>query len=158
MEKTPFLAHLGVRVTSTSFGECETSLELKPEHAQQNGYAHAGVLVTLADHTAGAAACTQLSAGQGVLTIELKINFLRPAEGTHLRCVAQALRVGKTIAVVESSVFAGDAQATPNKLVAKAMITLAVVPYGASGTPPSGAADPEGAGGGGGGGGGGGSP
>ena len=79
----------------------------------------------MADHTAGAASSTVVKEGEIVLTVEFKINLLRPAVGDSLRCKAQVLRAGKTIIVTESEVYAikdGD-----EKLCAKAMLTFAVV-------------------------------
>jgi len=63
--------------------------------------------------------------GETVLSIEFKINLLRPAMGDRLRCRATVLRAGKTIIVAESEVFAGNDGA--EKLSAKATVTLAVV-------------------------------
>jgi len=63
---------------------------------------------------------------QEVLTVEFKINFLRPAGGDRLRCWGHVLRAGKTLAVAESEIFA--AASSDEKLVAKATITLALVP------------------------------
>src|SRR5579859_783680 len=45
-----FVTHLGVRTLEVSPGRCVTTLDVRPEHAQQNGYVHAGVLATAADH------------------------------------------------------------------------------------------------------------
>jgi uncharacterized protein (TIGR00369 family) len=87
---------------------------------------HAGVQATVADHTAGGAAGTVARPGDLVLSVEFKINLLRPAVGDRLRCRATVLRQGKTITVAESEVFAAsDGQ---EKLVAKATVTLAHVP------------------------------
>jgi uncharacterized protein (TIGR00369 family) len=114
-----FMRWLGARVDSIAPGMVLTSLEVRPDHLQQDGFVHAGVLTTLADHTAGAAAGTT---SNRPLTIELKINLLRPAKGPFLRCRATVLKPGKTITVAESEVHDGD------KLVAKAMVTLSVAP------------------------------
>jgi uncharacterized protein (TIGR00369 family) len=117
----PFLRDLGATLTGLSEGVAESELEIAPRHGQQDGFVHAGVIATLADHTAGAAAGTHLRLDQGVLSIEFKVNLLRPALGEILRCKATVLRPGRTVSVVESEVFASD------KLCAKATVTLAVV-------------------------------
>ncbi|HSK44500.1 MAG TPA: PaaI family thioesterase, partial [Candidatus Binatia bacterium] len=51
-----------------------------------------------------------------------KINYLRPAIGDRLRCVATVLRGGKTVIVVEALVYAGSAD--KETLVAKLIETL----------------------------------
>jgi uncharacterized protein (TIGR00369 family) len=122
---SPFIADLGVRLDSIAPGECRTSLVLSERHLQQDGFVHAGVQATVADHTAGAAAATLVGPGQYVLTAEFKVNLLRSAKGSHLSCVAKVLKAGSTLTVVESEVFCG----TPDepRLVSKATVTLAIV-------------------------------
>lgn len=132
-DRAPFIGDLGVTLSDMGPGWCESVLAVAPRHLQQDGYIHAGVQATLADHTAGGAAGTMAGPGDLVLTIEFKINLLRPALGDRLRCRATVLRPGKTITVAESEVFAskdGD-----EKLVAKAMVTLALVPAASANVP-----------------------
>jgi uncharacterized protein (TIGR00369 family) len=128
MTRAAFVTDVGIVLTGIGPGWCETELAVLPRHTQQNGFVHAGVLATIGDHTAGAAAATLIGATEGVLTVEFKINLLRPANGTHLRCRAEILKAGRTLTIVESSVFARAAMApTDDKLVAKLSVTLAVV-------------------------------
>jgi uncharacterized protein (TIGR00369 family) len=124
-DQAPFIADLGVVLERIAPGECETSLRLEQRHLQQDGYAHAGVMATLADHTAGAAAATLVGTNEYVLSVEFKINLLRPAHGERLRCHATVLKPGSRIDVVESEVWSEDDG--DSKLVAKAMVTLAVL-------------------------------
>ena len=124
-EQAPFIADLGVVLARIAPGVCETSLRLERRHLQQDGFAHAGVQATLADHTAGAAAATLVGPNEYVLSVEFKINLLRPAHGDRLRCRATVLKPGPRIDVVESEVWAdGHGE---SKLVAKATVTLAVL-------------------------------
>jgi uncharacterized protein (TIGR00369 family) len=125
MDRAAFVAELGITLTAVGPGWCETEVAIQPRHLQQNGFVHAGVLATLGDHTAGAAAGSLVGVDEGVLTVEFKINLLRPALGELVRCRAQVLRAGRTLSVVEAEMFAvagGDP-----KLVAKSTVTLAVV-------------------------------
>jgi len=124
-DQAPFIADLGVVLERIAPGECETSLRLEQRHLQQDGLAHAGVQATLADHTAGAAAATLVGPNEFVLTVEFKVNLLRPAHGERLRCRARVLKPGSRIDVVESELWAEDHG--ESKLVAKAMVTLAVL-------------------------------
>ena len=133
-ESAPFVAHLGMHLTGLRPGWCEAQLVLTPDHLQQNGYVHAGVLATMADHTAGAASTTVVGAQEYVLTAEFKINFLYAALGTCLRCRAQVLHPGKRLSVTESEVYILGSDQT--RLVAKAMCTLAVLSRGGPGKAP----------------------
>jgi uncharacterized protein (TIGR00369 family) len=104
-ETANFLRKLGVRLEAVGPDWCETSLVLTPALYQQHGFAHAGVITTLADHTAGGAARAAVAPGRDVLTLELKINFLRPGRGERLVARARTLRAGRSAVVSESEVF-----------------------------------------------------
>ncbi len=121
----PFVEHLGIELEALGDGWCEAGLKLVDWHLQQTGVAHAGVVATLADHCAGAAAFTQLGADERVVTVEYKINLLRGAQGERLRCRAQVLKRGQTLTVVESEVHAEAGGR--RQLVAKLNATMAVV-------------------------------
>jgi uncharacterized protein (TIGR00369 family) len=126
----PFVAHLGIELENLGDGWCEAALRLQDWHLQQTGVVHAGVLATLADHCAGAAASTQLTEGEFVVTAEFKINLLRGARGERLSCRAEVLRRGSTLTVVESQVYAESAGR--RELVAKLNATMAVLRAGKS--------------------------
>jgi uncharacterized protein (TIGR00369 family) len=121
----PFVAHLGIELDGIGDGWCEASLALQGWHLQQTSVAHAGVVATLADHCAGAAASTQLAEGEHVVSIEFKINFLRGARGDRLRCRAEVLKGGRTLVVVESQVYAEAGGR--RTLIAKLTATMAVL-------------------------------
>lgn len=120
-----FVTDLGVQVVDIGAGWVETELIIQPKHLQQNQVVHAGVQATIADHTAGASAGTLIATDEAVLTVEFKINLLRPAVGEKLFCRADVLKAGKTISVVESEVYMvkGDQP----KLASKATVTLAIL-------------------------------
>lgn len=119
-DDAPFIAHLGAQLLHIEPGICGSALAPRPEHLQQDGIVHAGVVTTLADHTAGCAAGTLMAAHQIVLTSELKIHLLRPARGP-LTCRAAVLKPGRMFSIVEAEVRAADV------LVAKLIGTLALV-------------------------------
>lgn len=121
-----FLRTLGIRLESVGPDWCETSLMVTPAHQQQHGYVHAGVITTLADHTAGGAARAAVAPGSDVLTLELKINFLLPGRTDRLEARGRTLRAGRRIIVSESEVFEAAAGAE-RRLIAKCISTLTVL-------------------------------
>ena len=121
----PFVAHLGIELEAVSPGHCATSLRIRPEHQQQTGVVHAGVIATIADHTAGGAAGSVLDRHSYPLTAEFNINLLRAASGERLFCRASVLKPGRNLIVAESEVFME--RGGEEMLVAKALVTLAVV-------------------------------
>jgi len=116
-----FIRDLEIRLDKVSEGVCETSLIVQERLLKQHGFIHGGVIATMADHTAGGAA-RSVSGDKDVLTVEFKINYLRPAIGDRLRCTATVLRTGKTVIVAEALVYAGNAG--KEALVAKLTETL----------------------------------
>ncbi|MBW6502796.1 PaaI family thioesterase [bacterium] len=130
-DMAPFVGDLGLVLSDLGPGWCESVLAVTPKHLQQDGYVHAGVQATMADHTAGGAAGTLVRSTEMVLTAEFKINLLRPALGDRLRCRATVLKSGKTLIVAESEVYA--ARDGKEKLVAKATVTLVSVEKGKEG-------------------------
>jgi uncharacterized protein (TIGR00369 family) len=121
----PFIAHLGIELENLGPECCEASLAVQSWHLQQTNVVHAGVIATLADHCAGAAASTNLQAGEFVVTAEYKINLLRGARGDKLRCRAEVLKPGRRLVVVEAQVWSETAGRS--ELVAKLNATMAVV-------------------------------
>lgn len=121
----PFISDLGIKLESLAPGECSSSLQIADRLLQQDGFVHAGVLATIADHTAGAAGATMLRAGQIVLTAEFKVNLLRAARGRRLTCRGKVIKSGSRLIFAESAVYCESEDA--NRLVANASVTLAVV-------------------------------
>jgi len=121
-----FVRSVGIELTSFGKGWCETRVNLVPVLQQQHGFIHAGVLMTLADHTCGGAAASTMPDDKDVLTIENKVSFLRPALGKALFCRATVLRTGRALVFVEAEITAENGEG--RVLVAKASSTLAVIP------------------------------
>jgi uncharacterized protein (TIGR00369 family) len=116
-----YVRDLDIRLDTVAEGICETSLLVQERMLQQHGFVHGGVIATLADHTAGGAA-RSVSGEKDVLTVEFKINYLRPAIGDRLRCIATVLRPGKSVIVAEAMVYASNEG--KETLVAKPTETL----------------------------------
>jgi uncharacterized protein (TIGR00369 family) len=121
-DRAPFIRDLGVLLVDLGPGWCETALDITPRLRQQDGFVHAGVTTTLADHTSGGAAGTLIGPDQIVLTSEYKIHFLRPGRADRLTCRATVLKPGRVMSIVEAEVRAQDT------LLAKMMATVALVP------------------------------
>ena len=121
----PFITSLGCQLDKLESGVCHSHIVLGEMHQQQDGFVHAGVQASLADHTAGTAAVTLIEEGQRVLTAEFKINLLRAAKGAALVCHSTILKPGRMLIIAESEVYARQAD-NALVLVSKATVTLAV--------------------------------
>ena len=76
-----FSASCGFEVIHADFGIFESCLKVRDEHRQQDGFVHAGMIATMADHTSGYASYTTVSEQFRILTVEFKINYFKPATG-----------------------------------------------------------------------------
>lgn len=97
---------IGAKLTLVEPGVVEISLPYRKDLTQQDGYLHAGIITTIADSAAGYAAFSIMPAGSGVLSVEFKVNLLRPAQGESFLARAEVLKPGKTLTVVRADVFA----------------------------------------------------
>ncbi len=107
------------------YGFFQSRVTIREHHRQQDAFIHAGVMAAMADHTAGYSAFTTVPEEFQILTIEFKINFLKPAHGEALVCRSRVIRGGKQIIIAESEVF--DVRDGNETMSAKAMVTLMAV-------------------------------
>lgn len=117
-----FIKFCGFKVSKIEMGLFESTLVIGENHKTQDKFIHAGLIATMSDHTAGYAAYTLVPDDIRILTIEFKINFLKPAYGNVLKCNSEIISQGKQIIVAQSTVF--DIRDTQEKMVSKSTITL----------------------------------
>ncbi len=86
-------------------GEVRIALLPRPELSQQNGYVHAGALTSVLDSACGYAALTVAPPGFDVLTVEFKINFMRPAVADRFVAVGRVAKAGRTLTVCQGEVI-----------------------------------------------------
>lgn len=103
---------LGARLAAVGPGRVAIEVPFAAGLSQQKGFFHGAVLGGIGDSAGGYAALTLLPAGSEVVTIEYKINFLRPAVGELLRATGRVLRPGRSVTVCQveiEAVAAGQA-------------------------------------------------
>lgn len=90
---------VGVVTTEISEGYAKAEAEIGPQHINPIGSVHGGVLFTIADITAGAAATSR---GRYMTTMSSNMNFLRPAINCKkLTGETREIKVGKQVCVYE---------------------------------------------------------
>ena len=104
-EKQEFMKTLGAQLDLVEHGKVIISVRLKRSMMQQHGFGHAGVTFSIGDSAAGYAALTQMGENQEVLTSEMKIHLLSPADGKVLKAVGSVLKTGKRLIVVKSDIY-----------------------------------------------------
>jgi uncharacterized protein (TIGR00369 family) len=107
LAKSPFIAFLGLEVTSTDpdKGELAMRLAMRPEFERGRGSRqwHGGPIAAAID-TVGDYALV-MTLGRPLPTINFRVDYLRPAIDTALAVVARVRRSGKSIGVVDVDVF-----------------------------------------------------
>lgn len=103
MAAQPFSVLLGTELTLMEQGRVELVLPIRPEHAQQAGFVHGGVISYLVDNALTYAGGSML--GNDVLTAEFKINYLKPGQGTRLIARASVVASSSRQAVCRCDIF-----------------------------------------------------
>ena len=125
-----FPKSLGMRVVSAEPGKVTMALTKKPELTQFFGHFHGGVITALADHAAGACATTSMPDGKLAVTVEIKVNFLAPADGEEIIARAETIQAGSTIGVVKVEVVSLKAGAERTCAFATATMRAMDMPAG----------------------------
>jgi len=98
MPKMPFNHLLGMHVSRVYADGITLELAITPELTNSLGTLHGGVTATLIDAAIGMAIIGQLG-GRPATTVELKLNYLRPATHGKVRARSKIIKIGKTLAV-----------------------------------------------------------
>ena len=130
MDLPGFPKSAGIRLVSAEPGKVSMALKKKPELTQFFGHFHGGVIAGLADHAAGACATSSMPDGKIAVTVEIKINYLTPADGEEIIARAETIQAGSTIAVVKVEVVSQKAGAERACAFATATMRAMDVPAG----------------------------
>jgi len=103
----PFVASLGMQLWRFDSGMAEIGLEVRPEMKNSWDVAHGGVVMTLLDvvmaHAARSVRDAADHATPGIVTVEMKTSFMRPASG-RLLATGRLMHGTTSLAFCEGSV------------------------------------------------------
>jgi len=116
---------LGARISEAEPGRVVVELNAGPQHRHGGGVVQGGVITQIADAAMGMSLATLQDDGMWNTTIELKINFIRPAIEGRLRAVGKVIEMRKSLLFSEADVFDQD-----QRLIAHASSTCMPVPQG----------------------------
>ena len=103
-----FTGAAGFRILEVKPGYAELALARRDDLVQFFGHFHGGVVAALADHAAGIAVTSGLPKGKIGVTVEIKVNFLSPGDGSELIARAKTLKMSGSIGVATVEVFTRD--------------------------------------------------
>jgi len=100
-DHSPFMRFLGLEMIRADKGVVEIRLPFREEFLRQDGsdWLHGGVLSALADIVGDYAVMTETAAG--VPTIDMRVDYLRPARKGDLTAIGRTVRVGRTVSVAD---------------------------------------------------------
>ena len=113
---------IGAKLYSIKKGQVIISAELKTNMMQQHGFGHAGITFSIGDTAAGYAALSEMQEDHEVLTSEMKIHLLSPADGKILKAIGSVLKPGRKLIVVKSDIY--SVNNGRNKLIATMLGTM----------------------------------
>jgi uncharacterized protein (TIGR00369 family) len=121
-ERQSFLSLIGAKLERVEKGKVTVSCERKDTLLQQHGLLHGGLIASLADVACGYSALTAMPEHVEVLTVELKINLMRPATANKITAAGEVINAGKNLVVVEATVTDEE-----NRILAKMLSTMFAV-------------------------------
>lgn len=95
---------IGAWLVEVKPGRVVIELPYSQRISQQHGMFHGAVVGAVGDNAGGYAALTLMPASSEVLTVEYKINFIRPAQGLLLRAEGHVIKSGRTLTTTRMDV------------------------------------------------------
>src|SRR3982751_3274000 len=105
-ESQRLMRTIRAELTVVSPGEVRIEMPFDAGLTQQDGFVHAGVITAIVDSACGFAAYTLMAPGFRVLSVEFKMNLLRPAAGERFAATGRVIKPGRTLTVCSGEVVA----------------------------------------------------
>ncbi|HUF03226.1 MAG TPA: PaaI family thioesterase [Aridibacter sp.] len=103
-EQQEFMGTLGAELISWETGLARIACDVTQALRQQHGYAHAGVLASIADSACGYAALSTMPEGSEVVSVEFKITLMRTCTAGRIIAEGKVLKTGRTLVFCEGTV------------------------------------------------------
>ena len=99
----PFFKHLSMPVTDMGIGFSIVELDVVDEHLNPFGGIHGGVYASLIDTAAYWAAYCELNENVGLISIDLKIDYLAPVSKGLIKTKGRSIKIGKSMCLAEAT-------------------------------------------------------
>lgn len=104
--KQSMMATMGAEIVQIAEGTVTLQAPVLDSCKQQHGFGHAALTFGLGDSAAGYCALSTMPLEAEVLTSEMKIHLLAPAQGDMLEAVGKVVKAGRRLVIVQAEVFA----------------------------------------------------
>jgi len=122
VKTSPYPRHMAMVLDQIEFDKSVVALELADFHLQPFGIVHGGVVATLIDTATFWAAFLRLPECDGLVNVDLKLNYLQPAVDGRLTARGTCMRQGRSICYSQAGVFDDN-----ERLIAHGTSTLMVL-------------------------------
>ncbi len=102
INKSPFFRHMSIKVTELGVGFATVMTEIDTNHMNPFGAIHGGVYASAIDTAAYWSAYCDLPEDVGLVTIDLKVDFLAPFSEKKLIINGNRIKSGKTLYLAEA--------------------------------------------------------
>ena len=97
-----FISYNGYHLESLDDDKAVMYADITKDSMNPNGTVHGGLIFGLADTAMGVVAT---ATGKAVATIDSNINYFKPCTGDRIKCVAETVKAGNTIASYKADIY-----------------------------------------------------
>jgi uncharacterized protein (TIGR00369 family) len=119
----PFFKHMSMAVVEIGSGYSVVAAEIRRKHMNPFGGLHGGAYASVIDTAAYWSAYCDLPEENGLVSIDLKVDFLAPVIDGRILIKGQRIKSGKAIYLAEAKMFDGN-----GRLLAHGTSKLMVTP------------------------------
>ena len=129
INRSGFFSLLSLDVKALDYGSCRLEIALESKHANPFGGLHGGVYAAAIDTAAYWAAYCRAPEGAGLISLDLHVDNLAPAQGTRLFVEGRQIKEGRTVCLCEGTVRDEDGRllacGTSKQVVVPGLQTIA---------------------------------
>lgn len=108
INSSPFFQLLSMNVRKLGCGSALVEIDIDRKHLNPYGGLHGGVYASAIDTAAYWAVYGELDEGVGLISIDLKVDYLAPASAGKMFIEGRRIKIGKTMCLAEATAFASQ--------------------------------------------------
>jgi uncharacterized protein (TIGR00369 family) len=122
INRSPYFQLLGMNLKKLGCGTALVEIDIDRKHLNPYGGLHGGVYASVIDTAAYWAVYCELDEGVGLISIDLKVDFLAPVSAGKMFIEGRRIKIGKTMCLAEATAFASQDKCLAHG-VSKMMVT-----------------------------------
>ncbi len=105
VNRCPYFTLLSMSIRDIGIGYSLLDIDVQNKHLQPFEAVHGGVFASIIDAAAFWAVFPEVDENVGMTTVDLKVNYLAPAQGGKLIARGRRIKLGKTLSLGEAEVI-----------------------------------------------------